>query len=164
MSDTPRQPYRLIVPPPRGRRRRCVSAFIALFLLLQAAIPATYYVSAHASDERFCWRMFSTVRVHRVIHAKHCDVNVRRNIDKDGRLVDEPVAIESMIPQVWIASLKRNQVEVIRKVLDRCCNSGPARDVQLDVVCPKMEQFSFVPFQWVMDCDTRLMVRADGVP
>jgi hypothetical protein len=108
MTATPREDTDLVVPAPAGRRRRWVSLVIALFLLVQAVIPATYYLSTNQNDGRFCWRMFSTVRVHQVIHAKFCTVNVRRSVEEGGHLVDRPVDIESMLPRVWIASLTRS--------------------------------------------------------
>ena len=163
-SDTQRDDMDLVVPAPRGPRRLCASVFIALFLLIQAVIPATYYLSANRDDERFCWRMFSTVKVHHVIHATYCTANVYQHVERSDHVVTQPVQIETMLPRVWIAALTRSQVDVIWKVFNRCCDAQSVHEVRLEVTCPKMNQFSFEPVQWAMDCDTRLIRPMNGAP
>ena len=37
--------------------------WIALFLVVQMAVPASYYLRKDRHDERFSWRMFSTMRM-----------------------------------------------------------------------------------------------------
>ena len=60
-DGAPRPDTELIHPPPRGRARCLVSAFIVALVLGQIAVPASYHVTANPSEERFAWRMFSDV-------------------------------------------------------------------------------------------------------
>src|SRR5690242_15394556 len=45
------------------RNRLWSNVFIALFLAYQLAMPLRYYLGGRGYDERFSWRMFSTLRM-----------------------------------------------------------------------------------------------------
>src|SRR5690349_9855363 len=55
------------LPPPQpavaARRRTFENAFIALFLAFMLGMPLRYYMGGRGFDERFSWRMFSTIRM-----------------------------------------------------------------------------------------------------
>jgi hypothetical protein len=52
-----------LVQPPPYSRRKWINAAIAVFLTSQIVTPLTYYLYKEPTNERFAWRMFSSVHM-----------------------------------------------------------------------------------------------------
>lgn len=97
---------------------RHVRVGICVFLALQIGLALGYYVSDDPYDERFAWRMFSTIRLTR------CATDVRA-IDDTGRI--EEVKLQKHLAVAWISHIRRNRDRVVRKFLEDQCTPPTAR-------------------------------------
>ena len=52
-----------LIDSPPSSRRKWINLAIALFLTSQIVTPLTYYLYKEPTDERFAWRMFSSVHM-----------------------------------------------------------------------------------------------------
>ena len=105
----------LLVPPPAGRARRRANLFIAAFVLLQVLVPLRYYVAGDPFDERFAWRMFSSLGQH------SCQFALFETVGGDT----QPVSLQSQLTAHWIRKLDQYQPRVVRAVLrSRCAQVG----------------------------------------
>ncbi len=114
-------PQTLSSPPP-GQPRLITSFFIAAYLLCQLALPLSYYAGEDKSDERFAWRMFSTIHFLR----KTCVLSLGE-WRPGGRL--RPLTNEELIntvPRRWMKLFFRNWVAIVEKVLRSHCRKNPA--------------------------------------
>ena len=112
--------------PAAGTRARAAAlAFIALFLLFQIAMPLRYYLGERGSDERFSWRMFSSVRMQK------CRVRLDETVDGERRSVD----LDREVQVAWIGMLERYRPTVVEKVLRRRCERGGATRVDFERRC-----------------------------
>lgn len=101
---------------PVGTSRRPLrTAFIAALLLLQIALPLSYYLGEGGDDERFSWRMFSTTRVHR------CRVDVLETFGARPPQSTRAVQPEKDVQAAWISMLRRNRPAVVERYLERRC-------------------------------------------
>jgi hypothetical protein len=105
------------------------NGFIVLFLGYQIGMPLTYYLSERVYDERFSWRMFSTVRL------QECDVQVSERLARGGDTVERPVVLEQDLQVAWINVLKRLRPAVVQKYLQRRCAATHAQAVTLRGQC-----------------------------
>ncbi len=83
------------------------------WMIVQLAIPLTYYLSDDVYDERFAWRMFSAVRV------QDCDVDARETVAGGERTID----LQTVLPAPWVALIGRNRPAVLRRFLTYRCGS-----------------------------------------
>jgi hypothetical protein len=91
-------------------KRRRENWTIAAILAFQIALPLSYYLSHRAYDERFSWRMFSTLRL------RDCKVQVTEQLD-GGRT--RKVDIERDVHVAWLRLLERMRSAVIDAYLER---------------------------------------------
>lgn len=91
------------------------NALIAIALLYQVAMPLRYYLGERGTDERFSWRMFSTVRMQK------CSVQVFETIEDDGAEKRQRVDLTKMLQIAWLGMLERYRPQVVEKVLSRRC-------------------------------------------
>jgi hypothetical protein len=106
-----------------------------LLVALQVAIPASYYlVRDDRDDERFAWRMFSTVRLTRC-RVLAFDVLSARGAD--GRTPEERSAVDmpKSLHASWLRSLERGRKHVIEHFLAARCERPAVRYSQLDRSC-----------------------------
>ena len=94
----------------RSGRRRWTSGLIVVVLLVHLALPLRYYLAD--TDERFCWRMFSTPQ------ANWRDANIELRVtevtvDKGGDPVVRAVPLQRHMPQPWIEAMRRRYRPVI---------------------------------------------------
>jgi hypothetical protein len=94
-------------------RRRLSNVFIGAFLAVQIAMPLSYYLRDHDYDERFSWRMFSTLRL------RDCKILV--NETPRGSNTNQAVAIERDVQVAWLRLLERMRTSVVDKYLQRRC-------------------------------------------
>ncbi|HEX7476520.1 MAG TPA: hypothetical protein VF331_01810 [Polyangiales bacterium] len=111
------------------RSRSWANAFIALFLAYQVGMPLSYYLSDRVHDERFSWRMFSTVRL------QECDVQVHELAERSGTVRERPVVVERDLQIAWIGLLKRLRPAVVEKYLRQRCERAHAQQVTLQGQC-----------------------------
>lgn len=99
------------------------SALAVSFLLIQVILPVTYYASDRVYDERFAWRMFSSVRMAR------CEFNLYRN---DGNGL-EPLPLAKTYHVVWLNLAKRARTDVIEALIARECRLHS--DIRAELNC-----------------------------
>ncbi|MCG8555928.1 MAG: hypothetical protein MJD61_11675 [Proteobacteria bacterium] len=118
MPKAAEEPARL-ADPPQGRARRLTDVLIAGFVLVQLALPLSCYLADRGSDERFCWRMFSTLRM------RSCSVLVLETRSESGERVSRELALYKALHSAWVSSLKRFRRNVVDKFLRwRCEQPG----------------------------------------
>jgi hypothetical protein len=114
-----------IASPPPGRARAIVGAGIALWLFGQLALPVSYYLGSTPAEERFAWRMFSTVSV----FGGQCRLSVTETVAMPaapgGRSTRE-VNLRQAVHPAWEVHLRRNRRIVIDKFLDSRCQLDSA--------------------------------------
>jgi hypothetical protein len=115
MPDSDPRPSPSLSSRPEPRRRGWINGFIAGWLLLQIGVPASYYLSDRSSDERFSWRMFSSVRLQR------CTVDVAEILHTESGELRRPLALEPVLHAAWIHMLKRHRPAVVHRFLATRC-------------------------------------------
>ena len=112
---------------PSPLRRR---VWLWLLVAVQLVLPASYYVRAEADDERFAWRMFSTVRVRR------CQVRVREFPGSGPpRVVDHQRALHS----AWTGALLRRRERVVESFLEQRCTEADTARVDYERRCEDVD-------------------------
>jgi hypothetical protein len=111
------------------RRRRLETLGSAAFLLFQLAVPLHYYLGSRDYDERFSWRMFSSVRL------RDCRVHVVETPREAGTNAERPVAIERDVQVAWVHLLERMRTGVVDKYLQRRCEQADVERVQYLGAC-----------------------------
>lgn len=94
---------------------------IAAFVLVQLALPITYYLRRDRHDERFAWRMFSTMRM------ATCDVRMQR--------AGQPVALGGEFHEAWIELAKRGRQSVIEEMGAHLCRKYPGQEIVVNLRC-----------------------------
>lgn len=108
-------------------RARLSPAWLWLLVGLQIAIPGSYYlVRDDRDDERFAWRMFSSVRL------KRCEV-VASDRAADGS--ERPIDLASTLHASWIRSLERGRRRVIEHFLATRCRATQVVGAALERRC-----------------------------
>lgn len=103
---------------------RTVKVFICAFIAVQMIAPLWYYAAREdKNDERFAWRMFSSVRM------LECQVEFRTGPDQ------QPVRnLGSRFHEAWINLAKRGRVEVITAMAKKlCADDNP--EVRAEMSC-----------------------------
>jgi len=126
-----------IASPPPGRGRRIASAAIALWLVGQLALPISYYAGESLADERFAWRMFSSVSV----FGGQCALSVVETVEAPGsaagRTVREPALAQVLHPG-WVVHMRRGRQSVIDRFLSWRCRHDPSIvDVEVRRSCDR---------------------------
>lgn len=98
------------------RARLLANTFIALFLAYQVAMPLRYYMGGRGLDERFSWRMFSSVRM------LDCNVDIDEHVEELGQTRQRDVNLKKEVQVAWIGLLERGRDLVIEKFLRRRCD------------------------------------------
>jgi hypothetical protein len=111
---------RLASPAP-GRARSRTNLLIGVYLFVQIALPLSYYMRADKSDERFAWRMFSSVKYLQ----QTCIVSLGE-WRPGGRLRPLPRdEFVSKVPYGWLPLFHRDRGAVVEKFLGRYCLANP---------------------------------------
>ncbi len=132
-------------------RASLVSIGIALFLLVQLYLPASYYLGDGGFDERFAWRMFSPVRL----------ASCRVSAYDHGAGQRRPIRLGRELHVVWINLLKRGRTSVVDEAIEHLCTSrgGPGvADVRMELNCGAPHGVS------LGICVDRQDRNADGIP
>lgn len=119
-----------------------------LVVLLQLAIPASYYLSrSDPEDERFAWRMFSATRL------RSCGLSAFQT----SAGVERPIDLDRALHASWLGALRRGRRVVIDKFLWRQCVHQPVQSVRLVRQCHEADGRLLPDRQYRLDC------RAPGV-
>lgn len=147
MVEQPSQSGKKAEHPPGG----LTTAFIAVFVVFLAAMPATYYLGNDRFDERFAWRMFSSVRL------TNCDATARETpVDGAPREFD----IYRDVQIAWYKLIQRNRDAVVRAYLRRRCEDRTIDAARIRTVC-RAPDGSKSRHVWSIDCDDRSIDRKD---
>jgi hypothetical protein len=111
------------------RARLLSNVFIALFLAYMLGMPLRYYLGGRGLDERFSWRMFSSVRMLK------CKVEVDEHVDKGGDVDERSVSLTKEVQVAWIGLLERGRPLVIEKLLTRRCAQEGVVQVDYHLTC-----------------------------
>lgn len=110
---------------------------LSLFFAVQMWLASSYYLGSYPWDERFSWRMFSTVR------SLSCQVQLWRT-ETTGRLCPDgstpycmPVRLSSKYHMVWVNLLKRGRLQVLDRVANKECSTvQEGGGVFINLSCP----------------------------
>jgi hypothetical protein len=147
MSDAPETP-------PQASSfgtRRLSNLFIVAFLAFQIAMPLRYYLSDRGYDERFSWRMFSTIRL------QQCDMQISEATKRrsNGEPEFREVAVRQDVQAAWVALLERVRMPVVEKYLARRCQRQDAIETSYTRRCTNTDG-KLLPVQTLrMDCGSR---------
>lgn len=138
------------------RARFWANVFIALFLGYQVAMPLRYYAGGRGLDERFSWRMFSSVRM------LECDVDIDEHVEQGGAVRQRDVNLKKEVQVAWIGLLERGRDLVIEKFMRRRCDeAGVVKvDYHLDCVAPDGAKWPAVNRH--MKCSDRKLADGQG--
>jgi hypothetical protein len=98
---------------------------IALFLLVQLGLPATYYLRRDRHDERFSWRMFSPMRMARC--------------QPEATVAGQQLALGGTFHEAWIELAKRGRRSVLEAMGQRLCRDHAGKEVVLWLRCEYLD-------------------------
>jgi hypothetical protein len=128
------------------RARTLANLLIVAFLGFHVAMPLTYYLSDRVYDERFSWRMFSSVRL------QECAVRVTEAPEAG---TPRGVDLERDLQVAWVNILKRLRPAAIEKFMKRRCERAHderiAR-VELTATCTDTEGKTLPEQRFSMTC------------
>jgi hypothetical protein len=135
--------------------RTLASALIAAFLLFQIAMPLRYYLGGRGYDERFSWRMFSSVRMQR------CEVQVHET-SADGS--DRKLDLERELQVAWIGMLERYRAQVVEELLRKRCAQPRTREVRYTRSCRDTDGSELPKIRATLDCARDVLAVREGAP
>jgi hypothetical protein len=136
------------------RARLWANAFIALFLAYQVAMPLRYYAGGRGLDERFSWRMFSSVRM------LDCNVDIDEHFEEFGKVRQRDVNLKKEVQVAWIGLLERGRDLVIEKFMRRRCDVEGVVKVDYYLGCVAPDGAKWPAVNRHMKCSDRKL--ADG--
>lgn len=139
------------------RARLAANVFIGLFLAYQVAMPLRYYMTGRGLDERFSWRMFSSVRM------LECTVDVDEHVlGADGSTHQRDVSLKKEVQVAWIGLLERGRSLVIEKFLQRRCDQEGVVKVDYYLGCVAPDGSKPPSVRRHMMCSDRKLADGDG--
>ena len=146
----------LLVSAPTDRSRKIGNVFIVLFFLFQVLVPLRYYLGGPEADERFSWRMFSS------FGKQSCSVSAYETIEQDGRYVERPLPLETLLHRNWINQFRGYfQPDLVRRFMHLRCGQAAIREVRYERTCSATDGTPVAPYRVSMDCESGL-VRSPG--
>lgn len=100
---------------------RAARPLAALYVIVQLALPAAYYLRSDRHDERFSWRMFSPMRMTRC--------------QPVARVQGQPVVLSAHFHEAWIELARRGRRSVLDELGRALCRKYPGSAVSLEVTC-----------------------------
>lgn len=130
---------------PEAVTRSRINLFIVALLSLQLLLPLRYYLGlAGGDDERFSWRMFSTVRLQR------CELSMSEV--RDGSNVAEPLALKPILQVAWISIMQRLRPSVVEGFLRFRCETEGIAAVNYERRCVLPDGAALPPNRLEIDC------------
>jgi hypothetical protein len=135
------------------RHRSWIALGACVAIGIQVFIPLTYYFGDDAYDERYAWRMFSAVRMHR------CDVAAFETADGAER----QVRLIETIHVAWITTFQRNREACMEQYLEWRCEHEDVERARLtnDCVSPDGDRVPTIVRE--IDCRTGAIRREGGL-
>jgi hypothetical protein len=130
-----------------GRQRRLANLFILAFLAYQVGMPLRYYLGGRGYDERFSWRMFSTLRL------QQCEMQVTEASTSSPEFTD--VHVRGDVQVAWVSLLERVRKPVVEKYLQRRCERQDVAKVAYVRRCTDTDGSALPPQKLTMDCADR---------
>lgn len=130
-----------------GSARTLANVFIAVFLLYMLAMPARYYLTGGGHDERFSWRMFSTIRL------QSCKARVHDVLGER----EEPVKLDKLVQVAWIGMLERNRPLVVQRVLERRCAEEGVTHARYALSCTAPDGTKLPDVRKELDCKSGVL-------
>lgn len=141
------KPHTANTPHAHATQRKLVNALIVALVLLQLALPLRYYLGfAGGDDERFSWRMFSTVRLQR------CEVNVTETTGDND--TPQQVRLRPILQVAWISILERFRPSVVEGFLRFRCQTEGVTKVLYTRRCVAPDGTSNPPDHLAIECDS----------
>lgn len=128
--------------------RALANALILVFLAYQIAMPLRYYLGGRGYDERFSWRMFSTLRMQK------CRAQVIETVEG----VQSAVNLRKEIQVAWIGMLERYRRPVIDKLLARRCAAAGASQVVFTRSCTDTDGSALPDTTVSLECASGVLV------
>ncbi len=116
----------LIVAPPGSWKLRLTNIAIAVFLVAQIGIPASYYLSDEPTTERFSWRMFSSSH-----HSKWNCMFIER-VEHDGQLVERVVPIDTLVQAATCKKMREMELAIVFKFMRQWCQLPGVQSVTFE--------------------------------
>jgi hypothetical protein len=132
-GPAPRLRDALLVPPPAGRARRLASALVAAVLLHQLLVPLAWYLGDGGSDERFRWRMFSSLFLQEKQRALGCRAELRERGAAPGS--ERRVEVRGLVPSMWLPALDAGRRDPVRALLRWRCERSEAAEIGFALAC-----------------------------
>jgi len=122
-----------------------INILVVVILLAQLLLPLRYYLGfAEGDDERFSWRMFSTVRLQR------CEMTISDQHAGSDVLV--PVQLKPILQVAWISVLQRYRPSVVEAFLRFRCEGEGMAAAHYERRCVAPDGTSVPPNVLEMDC------------
>ena len=113
---------------PRLSDKTTANLVIGLVLAILVVTPLSYYtVRSDRYDERFAWRMFSSIRMARC--------KVAPVVGNPPR----PVLLRKTFHEAWINIARRGRRSVIRPMVEKICEDNPGQPVHMRLPCRHVE-------------------------
>ena len=100
-------------------------ALIVAFLALQIGMTLPYYLGWRGDDERFSWRMFSS------LYARDCRVLALEWVEGERRKID----LDAVLTSAWIEALTLARPAVVEKFLPWRCERSGATSIEYVRFC-----------------------------
>lgn len=110
------------------------NGLIAAFLTLQIALPASYYFRDDPLDERFAWRMFSSVRT----------VSCRVQLYDETAGGRQRLRLMRELHVAWKNLLGRGREHILGGFARHWCAQVPGRKLTADIECSTPEALALV--------------------
>jgi hypothetical protein len=133
--------------------RRASSALIALFLVYQLAMPLRYYIGGRGDDERFAWRMFSSLSLRR------CTPAVQEIVLDNGVEEPRPLQLGAVLHARWVGILERYHPRMVRKFLQSRCIQPDVTAVRYELTCTDVDGSALPPVEVTLPCDPPSPIR-----
>lgn len=118
-------------------------------------MPLRYYAGGRGLDERFSWRMFSSVRM------LDCNVDIDEHFEDFGEVRQRDVNLKKEVQVAWIGLLERGRDLVIEKLMRRRCDEEGVVKVDYSLACVAPDGAKWPAVNRHMKCSDRKL--ADGV-
>jgi hypothetical protein len=148
----PAAPLAVPAAPAASGSRTLANALIVAFLLFQVATPLRYYLGGRGPDERFSWRMFSTVRMQR------CRVKVIETVGGE----EQQLNLQKELQVAWSNMLERYRRPVVDKLLARRCAKVEASSVVFTRSCTDTDGSELPDDVVSLDCKSGKLVVTGG--
>jgi hypothetical protein len=104
-------------------------------------------VSARTYDERFSWRMFSTLRL------RDCKVEVTEQVRVAGHAQTRTVNVERDVHVAWLRLLERMRGAVVDAYLERRCAGDDVASVHFVCRCHDTDGRALPPMERSLQCE-----------